>query len=86
MPTMNEKMLELVERRNRLLARITAQREDLAEIGLHLQSPLSLVDKGVAVARFLRFHPADSSTKRGWFGVDRVECVESYQGCRFNFG
>ena len=55
---MNEKMYELVERRNKLLARIVAQREELAEISSQLQSPLSLVDKGVTVARFLRFHPA----------------------------
>ena len=58
MPIMNEKKLELVERRNMLLARIATQREDLAEISLQLQRPISLVDKGVAVARFLRFHPA----------------------------
>jgi hypothetical protein len=53
---MNE-ILELMERRDKLLARVAAQRGELTEIGLQLQSPLSLADKGVAVARFLRFHP-----------------------------
>jgi hypothetical protein len=54
---MNEKMIELMERRDKLLARVAVQRDELADIGLQLHSPLSLVDKGVAVARFLRFHP-----------------------------
>jgi hypothetical protein len=55
---MNEKKIELMERRNELLARISAQREQMTEIGMQLQSPLSLLDKGVAVARFLSFHPS----------------------------
>jgi YqjK-like protein len=54
---MNKKTIELMERRNKLLARISAQREHVTEICIQLQSPLSLIDKGVAVARFLRFHP-----------------------------
>lgn len=57
MPIMNEKMFELMERRGKLLARISAQRGQLTEIGSQLQSPLSLADRGVAVARFLRIHP-----------------------------
>jgi hypothetical protein len=54
---MNEKMIELMERRDKLLARVATQREELADIGTQLHGPLSLADKGVAVARFLRFHP-----------------------------
>jgi hypothetical protein len=57
MPIMNEKTIKLMERRNMLLARISAQREQLTEIGMQLRSPLAMLDKGVAVARFLRFHP-----------------------------
>jgi YqjK-like protein len=55
---MNEKMFELMERREKLLARIAAQRVQMTEIGSHFRSPLSLADRGVAVARFFRFHPS----------------------------
>jgi hypothetical protein len=54
---MNEKISELLEHRGKLLARIAAQREQMAEIGSHLQTPLAMADRGVAVARFLHSHP-----------------------------
>jgi hypothetical protein len=53
---MNEKLLDLMAHRDKLLARISTQREQLAEIGSQLERPLSLADRGVAVARFLRIH------------------------------
>jgi YqjK-like protein len=54
---MNEKISDLMQRRRKLLERISAQREQLAEIGSNLRSPLLLADRRVAVVRFLRIHP-----------------------------
>jgi hypothetical protein len=54
---MNEKISELLERRGKLLARIAAQRKQMAEIGSHFRTPLSMADRGVAAAYFLRSHP-----------------------------
>jgi len=53
MPTLNNVML----RRSELVARIAAQREQVAEIGVRFKTPLAYADKGLAVARFLRAHP-----------------------------
>jgi len=55
---MNSKMSAVMQRRGELLARIAAQREQAAEIGARWQAPLALADKGLAVVRFLRSHPA----------------------------
>lgn len=54
---MNKQMLEIMQRRNELLARIASQREQAAEIGRRWQSPLALADRGLTVVRFLRSHP-----------------------------
>lgn len=54
---MNEKMFELMERRERLLARITNQREQMTEIGSNLRTPLLLADRGIAIAHYLRNQP-----------------------------
>lgn len=57
MLAMNKQMLEVMQRRGELLARIAAQREQVAEIGTRWQTPLALVDQGFAAMRFLRSHP-----------------------------
>ncbi len=54
---MNERMLELRQRRGELLARIEAQRGQLAEIVSRWERPLALADQGVSAVRFLRGHP-----------------------------
>lgn len=54
---MNEEMFELMQSRGELLARIAAQREQVAEIGTQWQTPLALADQGMAAVRFLRGHP-----------------------------
>lgn len=54
---MNERLLVLRQRRGELLARIDAQRGQLAEIAACWESPLALADKGVSILRFLRGHP-----------------------------
>jgi len=55
---MNEKLFVLTRQRGELLARIAAQREQLAdEIGEEWQVPLTLADQGLAAVRYLRRHP-----------------------------
>jgi hypothetical protein len=54
---MNERMPAIMQRRGELLARIAAQREQVAEAGARWQAPLALADQGLAVARFLRARP-----------------------------
>lgn len=54
---MNEQMLAVMQRRGELLAKISAQREQLAEAGARWEAPLALADQGLAVVRFLRSHP-----------------------------
>lgn len=55
--TMNDQMLALKQRRSELLANIAEQREQVAEIGTCLRSPLALADQGLVVVRFLRSRP-----------------------------
>lgn len=50
-------MLEVMQRRGELLAKIAAQREQLAWAGARWQIPLSLADRGLAAARILRSRP-----------------------------
>jgi hypothetical protein len=73
---MNEKMLELVRRRSELLESIAVQREQLAEIGTRLQTPLALADLGLAALRFFRSRHflvalavAIVTHRRGVFGI-----------------
>lgn len=54
---MNERMLELRQQRGELLARIDAQRGQLAEITSSWEGPLALADRGVSILRYLRGHP-----------------------------
>ncbi len=54
---MSERMFELRQRRGELLARIEAQRGQLAEITSPWKGPLAVADQGVSVLRFLRGHP-----------------------------
>jgi hypothetical protein len=54
---MNSQMSAVMRRRGELLARIEAQREQVAGIGARWQAPLALVDQGLAAVRFLRSHP-----------------------------
>ena len=54
---MNKQMLEVMQRRGELLARIASQRGQVAEMGARWQAPLALADQGLAVVRFLRSKP-----------------------------
>lgn len=55
---MNERLSAIMQRRGELLARIAAQREQIAETGARWQAPLALADQALAAARFLRARPA----------------------------
>ena len=46
-----------MQRRQALLAKISDQREQLAEIGVRWQPALRLADGALVAARFLRSHP-----------------------------
>ena len=52
-----DRLLELVRKRERLLAQCDVQRAALADAVDGLQTPLSIADHVVNVARFLRRHP-----------------------------
>jgi len=54
---MNRQMSETRLRRDLLLARIAAQREEVADLGARWQAPLALADQGLAAVHFLRSHP-----------------------------
>lgn len=55
---MNKQMLAVMQRRGELLAKIAAQREQVAATAMRWQTPLAFADKGLAVVRFLRSNPA----------------------------
>ena len=55
---MNRQMLEVMQRRGDLLARIASQREQAAQIGARWEAPLAFADKCLGAVRFLRSRPA----------------------------
>ena len=52
-----ESLIELARRKERLIARTAAQRTAIADAYRRWQKPASMVDRGVAVARFVKAHP-----------------------------
>jgi len=54
---MNKQMIEVMQRRADLLARIAVQREQVAEISSRWQTPLALADQGLAAVHYARSHP-----------------------------
>lgn len=54
---MNRQMLEVMQHRGNLLARIASQREQVAQIGSHWEAPLAFADKCRAAVHFLRSRP-----------------------------
>lgn len=57
MSAMSRQMLEVMQRRGELLAKIASQREQIAATGMRWKAPLEIADKGIAVVRFLRSNP-----------------------------
>jgi hypothetical protein len=54
---MNDRMLALRQRRRELVARIDAQRGQLAEIRSRWEGPLVLADRAAGIMRFVCAHP-----------------------------
>jgi hypothetical protein len=57
-PLMNDKLIQLAERRERLVAQAAAQRIALAQNIEAWRIPLARVDLGLAALRFIKRHPA----------------------------
>jgi hypothetical protein len=55
---MNQKLIQLAERRERLVAQAAAQRMALAQNIEPWRAPLARVDQGLAVLRFIKRNPA----------------------------
>ena len=55
---MNEKLIRLAERRERLVAKAAAQRMALAQYIEPWRIPLARADQGLAALRFIKSHPA----------------------------
>jgi hypothetical protein len=55
---MNEKLIRLAERRERLVAQAAAQRMALAQYIEPWRIPLARADLGLAALRFIKSHPA----------------------------
>lgn len=55
---MNEKLMRLAERRDRLVAQAAAQRVALVKDIEPWRIPLALADQGLAALRFFKRHPA----------------------------
>lgn len=53
-PTTKPALIEMAERRQRLVAQIQAQRTDLAQALAPWRQPLARVDRGLAVVRVVR--------------------------------
>jgi YqjK-like protein len=54
---MDAKLIELIRRRERLLARAESQRAELSRIVQRWQVPIDMADHTIAVARALKKHP-----------------------------
>jgi len=54
---MKKQFTSLTDSRHELLEKIAAQREEMVEISLQWQVPLTLVDTGLSAAHFIRSHP-----------------------------
>jgi len=55
---MNDKLIQLAERRERLVVQAAAQRTALAQNIEPWRRPLALADQGLAALRFVKSHPA----------------------------
>lgn len=77
---MNRQMLEVMRRREDLLARIASQREQVAQIGTRWKTPLAFADRCLAAVRYLRSRPVHVAStvallivrRRGMMGLASV--------------
>ena len=54
---MNRRLAQIYARRERLVAKAAAQRDEVALLLTPWAAPLALADKGVAAATYVRAHP-----------------------------
>ena len=52
-----DKLIEVARRKERLIARGEQQRIVISVACLRLQKPLGVLDRGIAIARYLKAHP-----------------------------
>lgn len=87
---MNRQMLEVMQRRRNLLAKIASQREQVAQIGARWEAPLAFADKCRAAVRFLRSRPILTASvaallvvrRRGFIGLARSGWL-AWKGYRY---
>ncbi len=53
---MNAKLIELAERRTALVARVATQRAELSQALAHWHGPLTVVDRSLEAAHYIRSH------------------------------
>ena len=54
---MNRRLVQIRVRRERLLARAAAQRDEVALLVGRLRGPLAIADRGVVAVQYVREHP-----------------------------
>lgn len=57
MNPIQDQLIEIARRKERLIARTAAQRAEVGESFLQLRGPIGIVDRGLEIACFLRGHP-----------------------------
>ena len=57
MTQVSDRLIEIVRRKERLIARAEAQRGAIAVAFQQLRRPVGILDRGLEVARYLRAHP-----------------------------
>ena len=77
---MNRQMLEVMQRRGYLLARIASQREQAAQIGARWEIPLAFADKCLAAVCFLRSRPVLVASVATLFIVRRRGLIGLFKG------
>ena len=77
---MNRQMLEVMQRREYLLARIASQREQAAQIGARWEIPLAFADKCQAAVYFLRSRPVLVASMAALFIVRRRGLIGLVKG------
>ncbi len=57
MNDIQDQLIEIARRKERLIARAESQRAVIGESFQQLQGPIGVVDRGLDIARYLRRHP-----------------------------
>jgi hypothetical protein len=63
--------MNILQKREKLLARCAAQRDDLAQLTLRLDGVFKVADRGISGVRYLRAHPVALGAVVALFAVVR---------------